>query len=72
MTERERFESWLRSIGIEPTYTLDGDYSGDAVRSRWEAWQAALKPPSTNTTISLESWRRTLKEVRAQLAKEQP
>jgi len=43
MTERERFEAWLRSIGIEPTYTLDGDYSGDAVRSRWEAWQAAIK-----------------------------
>lgn len=43
MTERERFESWLRSIGIEPTYTLDGDYSGDAVCGRWETWQAALK-----------------------------
>lgn len=34
---------WLRSIGIEPTYTLDGDFSGDACRARWEAWQAALK-----------------------------
>lgn len=40
MTERERFEAWAESCGLEIITMADGDYYFSDTQSAWEAWQA--------------------------------
>jgi hypothetical protein len=40
MTERERFEAWAESCGLEIITMADGDYYFPDTASAWAAWQA--------------------------------
>lgn len=43
MTDRERFESWAKSMGWFPTKLASGEYRSPHLQDCYEAWQAATE-----------------------------
>ena len=46
MTERERFEAWARTRGMDLEHRVLPweEYDSEATNAAWDAWQAALSP----------------------------